>query len=546
MAARTRSPRLSWQRCKKLAVLAIIIGLPLISMGGLFVQAAPSVSGSNRYGMALGCCFVMLSPTEQVRQLEDLQTMGVAWVRIDMYWSAVQYGGPVSWDWAQYDAAISRIQAHGIKVLPILAYAPTWARDGSCAQDQMCRPRDPAEFGRFANAAAARYAPVGVHAWEVWNEPNNAKFFAPRPDPGAYTALLRSAATGIRRADSAATVISGGLSPAASDGQDVAPVRFLEMMYANGAKSSFDALGHHPYCFDGPTYSCPVIGGITDAWSEMAGSAPSLRSTMIANGDAGKQIWATEFGAPTAGSPKAVPQQLQAQMLTRAYALFAQQPWAGPLFTYTYKDRGTNQGDVEDWFGLVTASNARKPAYDAYRASALRYRAASAVAQPTPRPASSAAATAKPITAPVQIPAPGTPGVATVKPAVNKQASSEALLPKPAANRGMRIRYFLDGKPVASRVFDTRRLADGIHRFEEVVTAPDHGVTRRVSSIVVNNRHSAMKNLVLKDEGRLTVAAYGSLVAAAAIGLMCFGPSTLRRRLWPRMAEDIKGDTRRD
>ena len=145
-------------------------------------------------------------------------------------------------------------------------------------------------------------------------------------------------------------------------------------MYASGAQGTFDALGHHPYCFDGPTYNCPVIGGITDAWSEMTGSAPSLRSTMIANGDGGKQIWATEFVAPTAVSPKAVSLQLQAQMLTRAYALFAEQSWAGPLFAYTCKDRGTNPGDIEDWFGLVTATEARKPAYDAYQASALSYR----------------------------------------------------------------------------------------------------------------------------------------------------------------------------
>ena len=33
----------------------------------------------------------------------------------------------------------------------------------------------------------------------------------------------------------------------------------------------------------------------------MYGTYPSLRSTMTDNGDGGKKIWATEFGAPTNG-----------------------------------------------------------------------------------------------------------------------------------------------------------------------------------------------------------------------------------------------------
>lgn len=34
---------------------------------------------------------------------------------------------------------------------------------------------------------------MGVHAYEVWNEPNIVNFWAPGPDPARYTQLLKLA-----------------------------------------------------------------------------------------------------------------------------------------------------------------------------------------------------------------------------------------------------------------------------------------------------------------------------------------------------------------
>ena len=75
--------------------------------------------------------------------------------------------------------------------------------------DVLCAPADPGPFAQFAGAAAARYAPLGVHDWEIWNEPNGA-FWLPAPNPAAYVAWLR-VMPAIKAADPEATVISGGL-----------------------------------------------------------------------------------------------------------------------------------------------------------------------------------------------------------------------------------------------------------------------------------------------------------------------------------------------
>ena len=97
----------------------------------------------------------------------------------------------------------------------------------------------------------------GVHAFEIWNEPNTT-FWAPRPDPGVYTKLLRSASRAIHRADRRATVVSGGLAAqgptldwVADDGTGMSPLHFLQAMYAHGAHGAFDALGFHPYGIPG-------------------------------------------------------------------------------------------------------------------------------------------------------------------------------------------------------------------------------------------------------------------------------------------------------
>ncbi len=86
---------------------------------------------------------------------------------------------------------------------------------------------------------------MGVHTYEVWNEPNLAGFWKPVADPVRYTELLKAAYLAIKQADPLATVVSGGLAPALTSGGDIDAREFAQAMYANGAQGYFDALGHH-------------------------------------------------------------------------------------------------------------------------------------------------------------------------------------------------------------------------------------------------------------------------------------------------------------
>jgi hypothetical protein len=304
------------------------------------------------------------TPAVQAAWLADIKSLGLTSVRIGADWAWIQYGGPTSYDWTSLDQEVAAIRADGLSIDMVIIGAPPWAAVPSVADDSSPQPADPATFGTFAAAVAARYAPQGVRDYEIWNEPNNAIFWQPTPDPAAYTADLVASYHDIKAVDPSAVVITGGLAPEANDGTDINQVTFLQDMYADGAKGSFDAVGYHPYSYP----ALPDTYEIWSGWSQMSQTPTSIQSVMAANGNASVPLWLTEVGAPTSG-PDGVGTAAQAEELTQAIANAKASSSIAALFIYTYEDSGTDATTDEDWFGLLTASGAQKPSYAAVAAA---------------------------------------------------------------------------------------------------------------------------------------------------------------------------------
>lgn len=315
-------------------------------------------------GIATGFDTIRWHSDEKLRaEMEAYAAAGATWFRTDLNWSVVQPNSPRRYDWAPVDRVIDAAQAAGLKVLPVVSFAPEWAWIG----DRYSAPKDPKAFATFLTAAVRRYSAKGIHAWEIWNEPNLRGFW-PSPNPEDYARLLKAAYPAIKRVDHTAIVIAGGLSPVPrtdwlGEVDHYSAVDFVRGIYAAGAGDTFDALGFHPYSY-------PYQPSETVSWSGWTMMTGPIRDLMIANGDAKKQIWLTEFGAPTHGSNNAVTEDEQAQMLTEAMDLLDGKSWAGPVFWYGYNDRGTGRDNPEDWFGLVTQSGREKPALGVFRSLA--------------------------------------------------------------------------------------------------------------------------------------------------------------------------------
>lgn len=329
-----------------------------------------------KFGISLGGLYSM-NAKELDKKLSELTALGVGWVRLDIAWEEVQPKDSLHFEWSRLDRVVKALHAHNLKILPILGYTPKWARLPECATSDKCAPANVTQFGVFARETAKRYAPQGIHVWEIWNEPNLKAFWKPRADVSLYAKLLKESYVSIKSVDPSAMIITGGTGPSETKEGSIAPRDFLRQLYEQGARPYFDAVGHHPYSF-------PVTASRVESWSgwsQMVDTNPSLRSIMLANGDGEKKIWITEVGAPTGGPgaiatlddfnfsqhPDHVTEELQVSIFKNALVQYEKYDWAGPLFWYTYKDLGVSKNTNENFFGLIRYNGSKKPAYEVFK-----------------------------------------------------------------------------------------------------------------------------------------------------------------------------------
>ena len=318
-------------------------------------EAVSPVSLERGGGIAMGGPWTWLPAEQQASDLDTVAAAGAEWIRVSFRWSAMQPERD-RYDWSTHDRIVRLASDRGLSIIANVAYTPAWARSDGCDHPH-CAPRASTPYAEFVEAMVRRYGPYGVRAVEVWNEPNLATFWRPRPDPAAYAGLLDAAGAAVKRVDATIVVVSGGLAPRALDTADnLTPVSFLRAMYASGA-TAFDAVGVHPYSFP----RAPLDPHPTNTFALL----PAIHQLMADHGDGDKQIWATEFAYWTSSPDTepvggAVSEARQAQYLTEAYEEASARPWMGPLLWFTLRDG-------EKAFGLLRADGSTKPAFAAFR-----------------------------------------------------------------------------------------------------------------------------------------------------------------------------------
>lgn len=320
--------------------------------------AGATTVAASRVGFSPGADILWASAPDQARELDLMAATGAHWLRLDFPWPSVE-PSKGSWNWAPFDRIVAAALQRGFEIVGIPGYAPTWA---SQAVSAGVPPVAPAAYGEFVGALARRYGPQGVHVWELWNEPNLLGAWGANPDPKAYAALLTAGAASARAADPITRILSGGLAPAvdAGDGSEVSPVTFVKGIYAAGAGRSLDAVAMHPY-----SYPALPRDPSTASWNTYE-RLPLVHDVMAANGDGAKQIWLTEFGAPTGTANGAVSPDVQTAMVRQGLLGIQDWAWSGPIFWYSARDRVTDLADREANFGLVRMDFSPKPAYAAF------------------------------------------------------------------------------------------------------------------------------------------------------------------------------------
>ncbi len=335
-----------------------------------------AATATTGFGISFGDTLPWISASALDSELKDTAAMGFTNIRMDFDWMNMQPDSASSFNWSDHDRVVKTAAKYKLKVLGLITYTPAWARPAGCGFES-CAPANNSQYAAFAAAAAAHYAPLGVHNWELWNEPNLQGSWRPSPSAAAYADLLKLTYSAIKNVNPNAFIISGGISSVDNASGSVNQLTFLSSMYSAGARGSFDALGYHSYSFPATPDEVHSWSG----WSMMNALPTSLSSIMTANGDGAKKIWSTEYGAPTNGpgaqatesgyDPEAgdyyVSEGLQAKMAAQAINAVRAGSWAGPLFWYSYKDLGTDTSTSENFFGILRADGSRKPIYGTFQ-----------------------------------------------------------------------------------------------------------------------------------------------------------------------------------
>ena len=280
------------------------------------------------------------------RKLAVMKGMGATMVRLDLDITPIQ------------EHAVRQAREDGLRVMGVVS-------GGS---------RQPERYAARMQRIVRHFAPLGVHFYEIWNEPNVVQFWPTADDPDRatteYMDMVKAAYPRIKAADPRSVVLVGALARREYVGGR--PNDWVEAMYDKGLKGNFDALSLHPY-------TDPEIPGKNTqpaySWLQMAGPwedrTPSVRELMIEHGDGAKRVWITEFAAPTGGALGfPVSERRQAVILERAVTLAQSYPWLGGFLWYSLRDSENGR----EQFGVLRADWTRKPAFGEYVAAIRRTR----------------------------------------------------------------------------------------------------------------------------------------------------------------------------
>lgn len=358
---------------------------------------APHAQAATRYeiGFSTSSTLLTMKDTELDKRLTDIERLGATWIRVDFNWPVIQPRNASTYNWAAYDRVVRVAGVHNLKVLGVLGYTPRWAQEPRCAKlvitlaaGQKCNPASTKIFAKFVRATALRYKSKPIRAWEIWNEPNLSSYWktaqpangpvknAVHADSAAYARFANAAAHEIRHNAPNTPIITGGLAPLweAKYPKGLRQSDYLAQLLPRLDPSLFDAVGIHPYSW--PTL--PEKEVIHNAFYsvDQGRDRLNLRAIMDKSGFGEKELWGTEYGAPTEGVSLPgqrvdhVSEALQAQIMTQGIRSWYDKSNVGPLFIHSDSDQWLRDHKNEGGFGLRRSDGSKKPAFNAFQKAA--------------------------------------------------------------------------------------------------------------------------------------------------------------------------------
>jgi hypothetical protein len=384
----------------------------LISVLGLLTSVPAALASHNETVFFEGSSD-LLSPVTRPHTLEQLQSLGVKALRVELYWEEVapdahsatrpnfEATNPASYNWGQYDALLAEAKRlHWPVLLTVTSPVPRWATSNGKAP-YITRP-DFQDFQEFMTAVGRHYGSE-VSLFSIWNEPNHPAFLSPQfnsngtpASPRIYRGLYQAGYAGLQAAGMEhPKVLFGETAPTGYDSvksllrtegsrallHDVAPLAFLREALCLNAKYKksgscgllqMSGYAHHAYPTPaGPYYHTPGSDNVTIGVLSRLTSALNKAANAHAI-PAGLPVYLTEFGVQSFPNKYlGVSTAKQAEFDAISEHIAYSNPRVAAFSQYLLKDDATggapgssvHGGTVGFQTGLEYISGAAKPLY---------------------------------------------------------------------------------------------------------------------------------------------------------------------------------------
>ncbi len=265
--------------------------------------------------------------------LDSVVYMGFNWVRTGVGWDVIEsdFTEPPTYHWEIADKIVKDCVARNLQILWGLPYTPQWAssngRQNGYPKDDTARRH----WRMFVRAVAERYAKQ-INYFEVWNEPNNARFWQGTAEQYVNYILI-PAAEEIKAVNPNNEVVAPTLMN--RRGARISVESFFGELGKLGANKYIDIVSQNVYEKNPKNLVDQFIIGDYECWFVFCvKKRVGLFDIYDQNGFSGHKVWINEFGWRS----DRVGEDVQAKYIVSTFKLLSKIPRIENAFVYELKD----------------------------------------------------------------------------------------------------------------------------------------------------------------------------------------------------------------